>query len=258
MIQQHWDNYTEIDHKVWQILFERQVDNLLDKVWHPFFECLPKASITANYVPNFKEVNKALSASTGWQVIEVEGLIPVDDFIRLLLNKKFPSSCWLRQMHQLDYLPEPDMFHDTFGHLPLLAHQDYSKFMYDFAVLGNKWLHEPALIKILERLYWYTIEFGLAQQQGKTALYGAGLISSFGEAKHIYTDAVNILPFNVEQVMLTPFKNNEIQNTYYCLHSMAQLWQCLAEAEDMLIQIADGKYSDDVLRLDEQVGSMSM
>jgi phenylalanine-4-hydroxylase len=186
----------------------------------------------------------------------VAGLIPVNEFVALLDQKRFCSSAWLRKRHQLDYLEEPDMFHDTFGHMPLLANAAYTAFLSEFAKLAILWQHDTKSIKLLERLYWFTIEFGLTTINGKTQIYGAGLLSSFSEANHVFTNKVEILPFEIKRILCTPFKNNEIQNTYFILEEMDQLWQCLPETNSFLEYVANGVIDKDSLRLEEQVGSM--
>jgi phenylalanine-4-hydroxylase len=255
-MEQNWNLYTTEDHAVWNILHTRQVQNLQGKAWQEFLDCIPMAGILENEVPDFKKVESALAKSTGWTIEVVAGLIPVNEFVGLLDQKRFCSSAWLRKRHQLDYLEEPDMFHDTFGHMPLLANDAYTAFLSEFAKLAILWQHDADSIKLLERLYWFTIEFGLTKVNGKTKIYGAGLLSSFSEANHVFTDKVEILPFEIERILGTPFKNNEIQNKYFILENMDQLWQCLTETNKYLGLVANSVIDKKLLRLEEQVGSM--
>lgn len=181
-MKQEFNKYTEEDRKVWSTLFDRQFDNLQDKACGEYINCLieMKDVMHPGNVPNFNEVNEWFKTSTGWTIEVVPGLIPVEDFFMLLAQKKFCCSTWLRSWEQLDYLEEPDMFHDTFGHIPLLADPTYSKFMHAFGKVGAEFIGNPQTIIELQRLYWFTIEFGLMQNKNGKRVYGAGILSSFG------------------------------------------------------------------------------
>src|SRR5665213_1543544 len=181
-MKQNWNNYSTEDHAVWKLLFERQVKNLQDKAWSEYLKCIPAVGIENNFVPDFSIVENHLEKSTQWKIEVVKGIIPVDDFFELLNKKRFCSSTWLRGKHQLDYLEEPDMFHDTFGHIPLLANSDYANFVKRFAEFGLKFCKNEKALLLLERMYWFTIEFGLMQENKQLKIYGAGILSSFGES----------------------------------------------------------------------------
>jgi phenylalanine-4-hydroxylase len=235
-MQQNYAVYTPEDFEVWKLLFERQHLNLQEKVCSDYLECLQQLSpaLNADKVPDFRELDRLLLAATGWSIQVVPGLIPVDEFFELLAQKRFCSSTWLRKRNELDYLEEPDMFHDIFGHIPLLLHTQYAAFMQKTGALGVAYKNHPEIIQKLKSLYWYTIEFGLFQNAGQTKIYGAGIISSFGETNHIYTDPVQILPFEINQTMDTDFVNSEIQNLYYEIPSFASLFETLQELEPQL------------------------
>lgn len=235
-LKQQYENYSADDHEVWRILFERQVANLQTKVWSRYLDCIALAGLQYDAVPRFSEVDVQLLAQTGWSIEVVKGIIPVDEFIRLLHARRFCSSTWLRRRDQLDYLEEPDMFHDSFGHIPLLADAQYANFVHRFAELGMKYVNEKAALPLLDRFYWFTIEFGLLREQGELRIYGAGLISSFGEANHIYTDAVELKPFDVETIMHTPFRNDQVQNLYFVVNDMNDLWNSIEEAERVIVR----------------------
>ncbi|TND07466.1 MAG: phenylalanine-4-hydroxylase [Bacteroidetes bacterium] len=238
---QEYDKYTNDDHDVWRILFERQTANLRDKVWSRFYACLELTDINSYGVPDFRQLNPRLTGLTGWDIRVVKGIIPVDEFIRLLYRRHFCSSTWLRRRDQLDYLEEPDMFHDTFGHIPLLADKQYADFVYRFAELGMKHIHDEKALVLLDRFYWFTIEFGLMKENGALRIYGAGLISSFGEANHVYTDAIELRPFDVQEIMQTPFRNDQVQNLYFVVQDMRDLWASIDEAEKIIECILIGK-----------------
>lgn len=256
---QQWNLYTGEDHAVWEILFTRQHASLQQKACSTYLDCLSQSVLRPGQVPDFGLLSANLQQATGWQIEVVKGIIPVQDFMQLLANKRFCSSTWLRQRHQLDYLEEPDMFHDIFGHIPLFYNAQYADFACRFGQLGLRWIHNPAAMALLERLYWFTIEFGLIREHGNVRIYGAGLLSSFGETNYVMQDAqVNTHAFTVRDVLCMPFRNDAIQTDYFVLERWPQLWQCLAETEAFLHDVEAGKIALETLRLDAQKGSVAM
>jgi phenylalanine-4-hydroxylase len=255
-MKQQWNNYSAEDHEVWNLLFERQVRNLQEKAWSNYLECIPAVGIKSDSVPDFTLVENELENSTAWKIEVVKGIIPVDEFFGLLSNKRFCSSTWLRARHQLDYLEEPDMFHDTFGHIPLLADDKYAEFVKRFAELGLKFIGKEKAVLLLERLYWFTIEFGLMKENNELKIYGAGILSSFGESNHVFSDKVELKKFTVKDVLLQPFRNNEVQNLYFVVEEINELWNCLPEVEKMLNDFLEGKIDEKEFRFAEQLGSM--
>ena len=235
-MKQEYEKYTEEDFLVWKTLFNRQEENLPGKAHPEYLRCLDELSDVLNpdEIPNFDKLNEKLLAENGWSIVVVPGLIPVDQFFKLLSQKKFCSSTWLRKMSQLDYLEEPDMFHDIFGHIPLLMNEQYAKFVQRFGEMGVKYGHDKVVEKQLQRLYWFTIEFGLIEQQDDTRIYGAGILSSSGETNHIFDDDIDVLPYDVEKVLHTDFITSEIQTLYYEIDSFTQLFQSVEELEEQL------------------------
>lgn len=235
-MKQKYEKYTEEDFLVWKTLFNRQEENLPGKAHPEYLRCLDELSDVLNpdEIPNFDKLNEKLLAENGWSIVVVPGLIPVDQFFKLLSQKKFCSSTWLRKMSQLDYLEEPDMFHDIFGHIPLLMNEQYAKFVQRFGEMGVKYGHDKVVEKQLQRLYWFTIEFGLIEQQDDTRIYGAGILSSSGETNHIFDDDIDVLPYDVEKVLHTDFITSEIQTLYYEIDSFTQLFQSVEELEEQL------------------------
>jgi phenylalanine-4-hydroxylase len=230
-MKQNYNNYTKEDQEVWTILFERQAKNLNDKACVEYLNCLDEMNSVLNEkrIPKFNELNTVLKQKTGWSIEVVPGLIPVDDFFKLLAQKKFCSSTWLRKKSQLDYLEEPDMFHDIFGHIPLFMNDVFADFVHRFGLLGVKHLHNPNILTQLQRLYWFTIEFGLFNQ--KNCIYGAGIISSFGESNHIFNDSIEVIPFDINKVLKQDFINSEIQQLYFSINSFDELYNSISEAE---------------------------
>lgn len=216
--------YTAQDRLVWKTLFERQQQNLPGKVSREYLEALENMSdvLNAHKIPDFREVDEWFSRSTGWQIEVVPGLIPVDEFFALLSQKKFCSSTWLRTMAQLDYLEEPDMFHDTFGHIPLLSNPVFSDFMQQFGELGCRVVDDEEQLLALQRLYWFTIEFGMLAGENPL-IYGAGIISSFGETNRAISGVPNLRPFVLDEVLALPFRTDVVQEEYICIDSFRTL-----------------------------------
>ncbi len=255
-MKQHWSAYSTEEHETWKILFSRQRQNLIDKAWSPYLECLPESAIHENAVPDFDDIDKSLLKTTGWTIEVVPGIIPVKDFFDLLAAKKFCSSTWLRRRDQLDYLEEPDMFHDTFGHIPFLVREDCARFVQKFGQLGQRFHDNPDVVLLLERLYWFTIEFGLVKENNQTKILGAGIISSFGETNHVYNDNVEVREFSVKNVLMTPFRNDEVQNLYFMANHASDVFDCLEETETFIYDFLNGKFERSGFRFEEQSGSM--
>jgi phenylalanine-4-hydroxylase len=231
MMKQEYNKYTQEDFEVWQLLFKRQFKNLVGKA-HPFyFYCLGqlKNVLQEDSIPNFDDLNEELLKGQGWSIEVVPGLIPVKDFFKFLMKKRFCSSTWMRKRHELDYLEEPDMFHDIFGHVPLLMNEDYSNFTQEIGALGVKHWDNEDVIKQLQRLYWYTIEFGLIRENNRTEIYGAGIISSFAETNHVYEEGVNHIPYDIDECRSRDFIIPEVQVDYYAINNFSQLYTTLSK-----------------------------
>jgi phenylalanine-4-hydroxylase len=223
-MKQNFELYTKEDQHVWNLLFERQWNNLQEKGSTVYLKSLSEMQdvINKDELPHFQKINQWFEGRTGWSINVVPGLIPVNDFFELLSKKKFCSSTWLRSIKNMDYLEEPDMFHDIFGHIPLLADPVFSSFMEAFGKLGVENKENELIVLQLQRLYWFTIEFGVINEQTIKS-YGAGIMSSFGETNHVASGKVNFKPFDIQEIIQTPFKTDEIQTTYFVLESFEQL-----------------------------------
>ena len=172
-------------------------------------------------------MNSYFKTKTGWQIEVVPGLIPVADFFDLLAEKKFCSSTWLRTREQIDYLEEPDMFHDIFGHIPLLLNSTFSKFAQAFGKLGQQYKGDEEMLIRLQRIYWFTIEFGLIKEKGELKVYGAGIASSFGETNHVFEPTLTHLKYTIEDVMECEFDTDIIQEKYFVIESLDELYNSL-------------------------------
>ena len=216
-VPQRWEELTAEDHWVWDTLFARQHSLLRGRAVSAFQEGLDVLDLSRPGVPNLDELNERLHARTGWTVVAVPGLVPDDVFFRHLSLRQFPAGNFIRSPAQLDYLEEPDVFHDVFGHVPLLAQPAVADFMQALGVLGLDALERGALGR-LARLYWYTVEFGLAREDGELKIYGAGILSSFGESHYALESAKpNRVDFELERVLRTRYRSDAFQEGYFVI-----------------------------------------
>ncbi|MDB5692149.1 MAG: phenylalanine 4-monooxygenase [Alphaproteobacteria bacterium] len=216
-VPQHWDELTAEDHWVWDTLFARQQTLLHGRAVEAFQQGLDVLHLSRPGVPNFDELNQKLNARTGWTVVAVPGLVPDDVFFRHLSNRRFPAGNFIRSPKQLDYLEEPDVFHDVFGHVPLLAQPAVADFMQALGRLGLEALDRGQLHR-LARLYWYTVEFGLAREEGALKIYGAGILSSFGESHYSLESAKpHRADFDLQRVLRTRYRTDTFQQAYFVI-----------------------------------------
>jgi phenylalanine-4-hydroxylase len=228
-MKQQYSSYTSEDHQVWQILFDRQIRNLATVVSSAYLEGIKHTGFVRDRIPDFDETEKHFARHTGWKLHVVPGIIPVKPFFELLAQKRFSATTWLRKMHQLDYIEEPDMFHDVFGHVPLLSNPAYSDFVEGLSRIALRHIDNGEVMEMLGRIYWFTLEFGLIMEEGRLKIYGAGIISSVGETRHALSDAPERRPFDVKEILYTPFRNDRIQDKYFVIGSYEELFHSLEE-----------------------------
>jgi phenylalanine-4-hydroxylase len=222
-------DYTKDEHKVWDRLYKRQMDILPELACDQFFEGLKLLDFDQGGVPNFAEVNKVLTSLTGWSVVAVPMLIPDHVFFYHLANKRFPAGNFIRTSDQFDYIEEPDVFHDAFGHLPLLTDPDFAKYMEAYGKAGWKALQYNHL-KSLSALYWYTVEFGLMNTDKGMRIYGAGILSSPEESPYsLKAKSPNRLHLNVDRVMRTDYKIDDLQASYFVINNFEELFKLTEE-----------------------------
>jgi len=228
-VPQHWDELTDEDHWVWDTLFARQKTLLHDKVVSAFEEGLEVLNLSRPGVPNFDELNAKLAERTGWKVVAVPSLIPDAVFFEHLANRRFPAGNFMRPPKQMDYLEEPDVFHDVFGHVPLLAQPAVADFMVELGNLGLKAL-EIGEVERIARLYWYTIEVGLAREDGRTKIYGAGIASSFGETHYsLESPRPHRLKFDLKRVLRTRYRPDDFQKSYFVINRFEDVLNIVRE-----------------------------
>lgn len=227
---QDYSSYTPADQHVWQLLFDRQMALLPGRASEAFLNGLRRIGFRRDAIPDFAEVNPRLRALTGWELVVVPGIVDDAVFFGLLADKKFPATTWLRTLEQLDYLEEPDMFHDVFGHVPLLTDPAFAAFLQALGAAAVEHLQRwPGHLELFTRLYWFTAEFGLVRQADGLRIYGAGLLSSHGEVKFSLSDQPTLLEFTLDGVLTTPFEKDHFQELYFVLETMDQLPQALQQ-----------------------------
>jgi len=227
VVEQPWSAYSATDHAVWSTLFERQQALLAGRADDEFLRQQQVMGMEAGRIPKFDDLNRKLRAATGWEIVGVEGLLPELVFFEHLAARRFPVTWWIRRPEQLDYLSEPDLFHDLFGHVPLLMHPVFADYIAAYGRGGVKahGLGAEAMMN-LARLYWYTVEFGLIRGDAGLRIYGAGILSSKGES--IYSlehPAPNRIGFDLERIMRTRYRIDTYQKTYFVIDSYEQLMQ---------------------------------
>jgi phenylalanine-4-hydroxylase len=222
-IDQGWAAYTAEEHATWKTLFERQTRLLPGRACDEFVTGMRALPIGADEIPDFRRLSDVLARHTGWQVVAVPGLVPDDVFFDHLAHRRFPAGHFIRRPHELDYLEEPDVFHDVFGHVPLLMNPVIADYMQAY---GEGGLRAQSLGKLpqLARVYWYTIEFGLVQQPDGLRIYGAGIASSASETVFALDDASpNRIRFDLHRVMRTRYRIDDFQESYFVLGNLDEL-----------------------------------
>ncbi len=223
VVDQNWTAYTPAQHALWRRLYERQARLIPGRACDVFLDSI-KALDVSQGIPQFDRTTEALYKATGWQLVAVPGLVPDHTFFEHLANRRFPVTVWLREESEFDYIVEPDVFHDFFGHVPLLFNPVFAEHLQEYGKGGLKALKLDGLA-FLARLYWYTIEFGLIQSPEGLRIYGAGILSSGGEVDYCLRNAQpNRIPFQVERVMRTLYKIDSYQETYFVIRDFQQLF----------------------------------
>jgi phenylalanine-4-hydroxylase len=238
VVPQCWEAFTAEDHAVWDLLFARQVELLGSRVVSPFLDGIDLLRLSHPGVPDVEGLNAILEPRTGWRTVAVPGLVPDDIFFAMLSERVFPVGNFIRTRDQLDYLEAPDCFHDMFGHIPMLAHHDYAEMTCHVGELGLAAIAADQGHKAA-RLYWHSVEFGLAKEAGELKILGAGLASSFGEAHFsLENDAVERLPFSVERAVDTPYRHDTFQPRYLVSETLeATVAEVLALTPDRLLAL---------------------
>lgn len=222
-IPQQWENFTADEHAMWDRLFARQLAMLPGRASEAFLRGIDVLRLEKPGIPDYRELNARLMDATGWSVVAVPGLVPDDVFFDHIANRRFPAGNFIRTPEQLDYLQEPDVFHDVFGHVPMLADPVFADYMVAYGEGGLRSLKFDAL-KQLARLYWYTVEFGLIREAGGLRIYGAGIVSSYAESVFaLDSESPNRIGFDLARVMRTDYRIDDFQQNYFVIDSLDQL-----------------------------------
>jgi len=224
-IPQRWECYGAAEHAIWHTLFDGQMAVLPGRACGEFLAGLEKLKLAPDHIPDFERLSDTLFALTGWRVVAVPSLVPDDVFFDHLANRRFPAGRFIRKPEQLDYIEEPDVFHDVFGHVPMLAHPVFADYMQAYGKGGRRALAEFGALKNLARLYWYTVEFGLIASAEGLRIYGSGIVSSRAESIYaVENPSPNRIAFDLERVMRTEYRIDDFQETYFVIRSFDGLF----------------------------------
>ena len=232
-IAQDWAAYTDENHLAWSLLYERRMRTLRDTGSRVFLDGAETIGIGPTKVPDLREVNERLGARTGWQAVPVSGFLPAKEFFGCLAQRRFPTTVTVRPMAQLDYLPEPDIFHDVFGHVPLHAHPTFADFLQRFGAAASR-ADTDDQVEAMARLFWFTVEFGLVREAGEVKVYGSGLISSHADAANALSDACDRRPFTLDAVLQQRFEIDRMQDVLFVVDDFRQLFDAVERARERL------------------------
>ncbi|QHJ00457.1 phenylalanine 4-monooxygenase [Xylophilus rhododendri] len=222
-IDQGWEHYTPQDHATWKTLFERQTKMLVGRACDEFIEGMHRLPMGADEIPDFRRLSDSLMRRTGWQIVAVPGLVPDEVFFDHLAHRRFPAGQFIRRPQELDYLEEPDVFHDVFGHVPMLMNPAIADYIQAYGEGGLR-AQQLGVLDQLARVYWYTVEFGLVRQEDGLRIYGAGIASSFTESVFaLDSPSPHRIGFDLARVMRTRYRIDDFQESYFVIDSLEQL-----------------------------------
>ena len=237
LIEQDWDAYSPEQHAVWAELVNRRMPALREHACQEYLDGFEVIGLREDSIPNLALVNRRLEPRTGWNATPVSGFLPADAFFEMLAARRFPTTTWLRDRQSLEYIPEPDIFHDVFGHVPMHAHPVFADFLQQYGKVCAG-LRDKDALERMGRLFWFTVEFGVIRQAGRLKLYGSGLISSHGESNYVLQaesgGGPEIRDFNLDQVLEQEFLVSEMQKVLYAIESFEQIYEAAHEAESRL------------------------
>jgi len=225
LCQQHWEDYTKQDHAVWKELFNRQSKLLVNRAAEEYLKVIPTLGLTDEGIPDFRRMSEILHKATGWTIITVKGLISSEAFHGHLSRREFPVTYWIRKPEEIDYIAEPDIFHDLFGHVPMLMNPVFADYVQAFGMGGVK-ADNLHYMTYLEKLYWYTVEFGLINTKDGLRIYGSGIVSSKTESIYCLEDKrPHRIGFDLKRTMRTDYRYDKLQECYFVIDSFEQLFE---------------------------------
>jgi phenylalanine-4-hydroxylase len=234
VIEQDWSAYTPEQHAVWRELVGRRMPQLRAHACAEYLDGFEQIGLRADRLPDLKSVSGRLAPRTGWSSTPVSGFLPADAFFEMLAARKFPTTTWLRSRESMDYTPEPDIFHDVFGHVPMHAHPVFADFLEHYGKVCAAVIDRPDALERLGRLFWFTVEFGLIRQRGEIKVYGSGLISSHGECTRVLAGGCEVRDFDLEAVLNQPMQTSEMQPVLYAVESFEEIYEAAKAAEAMI------------------------
>jgi phenylalanine-4-hydroxylase len=231
-VEQCWEAYSEEEHCIWAQLYARQIELIQSYAAPEFLQGVRSLAASSTGIPRFEDANRVLEDTTGWRIVAVPGLIPEPNFFDHLAHRRFPVTVWIRKREELDYLVEPDVFHDFFGHVPLLTNPVFARFMQAYGEAGPKALAIPGSLSMLSRLYWYMVEFGLIATSTGLRVYGAGILSSKGETVYsIESRQPGRWKFDLVRVMRTDYRIDAFQQSYFVIDSFDELFEACYDTD---------------------------
>ncbi|MFK7797380.1 MAG: phenylalanine 4-monooxygenase [Aureispira sp.] len=242
-MQQEYNKYTDEHHQVWSLLYGKQMELLTTRATSTYLKGIETAQFSPTHIPRFEVINKALKDLTGWQVYPVPGIIDNKPFFELLAQRQFPATTWMRTMAQLKYIEEPDMFHDVFGHVPLLSEPHFAEFLTGLSQIALKYIDSATAVELMARIYWYTVEFGLIRENNELRIYGAGILSSPGESVYALSEEPAHLSFDLIHILETPYIKDKFQAQYFIIDSYEQLYNSLEELDSLVRQLVNSGVS---------------
>ena len=234
LTEQKYQDYTPGQHAVWAELVSRRRPQIDAHACREYLEGSAIIGLQDDRLPNLGAISDRIGPRTGWSTTPVSGFLPGEAFFEMLAARKFPTTTWLRSHDSLEYIPEPDIFHDVFGHVPMHAHPVFADFLQHYGSVCAK-AKNAEVLETLGRLFWYTVEFGLIRQSGKIKVYGSGVISSHRECTNVIEAGCDIRDFNLDEVLATPVKVDEIQKRLFAIESFDQIYEAVQEAEKRLM-----------------------
>ena len=232
-VEQRWSEYSKEQHDVWALLYERRMTDLTTNGSEVYLKGAERIGLCPDCVPDLTVVNAKLRDITQWQAVPVSGFLPAPEFFRCLSKRMFPTTVTIRPREQLDYLPEPDIFHDVFGHVPLHASPEFADYLQRFGQIACRAEREEQ-VQGMARLFWFTVEFGLVREAGKVKAYGSGLISSHGDCAHALGPDCERRPFSVDAVLQQSFEIDRMQDVLFVVDSFGVLFGAARDAATKL------------------------
>jgi phenylalanine-4-hydroxylase len=235
LIQQDYDAYTAEQHAVWSELVRRRISQVQQHACREYLEGYEIIGLREDRLPNLPLITQRLKPHTGWSTTPVSGFLPPDAFFEMLAARMFPTTTWLRSRDSMEYIPEPDIFHDVFGHVPMHSHKVFADFLQHYGAVCAA-IQDAQVLERIGRLFWYTVEFGLMRQDGVIKVYGSGVISSHRECTNVIERGCEVRDFDLNDVLNTPVKVDELQKTLFAIRDFDELYDAMHEAERRVVQ----------------------